>query len=156
MLREIKLGFCPYSAVPLANGNILAGGQTTMVEVDDKDRVVWKLEGSELPDMGVRWFAGVQVLPGGNVLICNAGGKVPFFEINHQKRVVWQWQLSCRRSAGLPVVHLSQGASKPVSHMPRTIKEMRQGTRQERWMRIFCTVILHKIALHGKSTDLIG
>lgn len=103
MLREIKLDFCPYSAVRLKDGNTLACGQTTMVEIDDKDRVVWKLAGSELPDMGVRWFAGVQVLPGGNVLICNAGGKVPFFRIDRGKRVVWQWPSSA------PAVALGHG-----------------------------------------------
>ena len=94
MAREIKLGFCPYSAVQLVNGNILACGQTSVVEIDAQDRVVWRLEGAELPDIGVRWFAGVQVLPNENVLICNAGGKVPFIEVNRQKQVVWQWPSS--------------------------------------------------------------
>ena len=103
MLREIRTRFCPYPAVLLANGNILACGQTTMVEVDDGDRVVWKVQGSDLPDMGGRWFAGVQMLPDGNVLVCNAGGKVPFFEIDRQKRVVWQWRV------GAPNVALGHG-----------------------------------------------
>jgi hypothetical protein len=103
LAREIKLGFCPYSAVQLTNGNILACGQSSVVEIDAQDHVVWKLEGSELPDIGVRWFAGAQVLPNKNVLICNAGGKVPFIEINHQKQVVWQWPSST------PAVALGHG-----------------------------------------------
>jgi len=44
--------------------------------------------------MGVRWFAGIQVLHDGRVLICNAGGRVPFFEVNRKKEVVWQSPLS--------------------------------------------------------------
>ncbi|MFI5381877.1 MAG: hypothetical protein ACHRHE_21470 [Tepidisphaerales bacterium] len=90
LVREIKLSFAPYSAVLLENGNILACGQQTMVEVDEADKIVWSLEGKELPDLGVRWFAGIQVLPGGNICICNAGGKIGFFEITREKKIAWQ------------------------------------------------------------------
>ncbi len=99
LVREIKLNFAPYSAVLLDGGNILACGQQTIVEVDENDAIVWSLEGRDLPELGVRWFAGIQVLPGGNVFICNAGGKVGFFEITRDRRIAW------RSKDGFPIGH---------------------------------------------------
>ena len=90
LVREIKVSFAPFSVVRLTNGNTVICGQQTMVEVDPADRIVWSLEGKEIPEIGVRWFAGIQVLPGGSVFICNAGGKVPFLEIARDKRILWQ------------------------------------------------------------------
>jgi len=90
LVREIQVGFAPYSAVRLPDGNTLACGQQSMVEVDPAGKEVWSLKGADIPAMGVRWFAGVQVLPGGSVFVCNAGGKVPFFEVTREKKVAWQ------------------------------------------------------------------
>ena len=63
LLREIKVPFMPYSALRLPDGHTLICGQQSMVEVDAQDKVVWTLEGKELPQLGIRWFAGLQVLP---------------------------------------------------------------------------------------------
>ncbi len=90
LLREMKVHFAPYSAVRLANGDTLICGQQAMVELDAKDKAVWSLEGKEVPQLGIRWFAGLQVLPNGNLFVCNAGGTVGFFEITRQKQIVWQ------------------------------------------------------------------
>ena len=61
------------------------------------------MRSAEVPNLGIRWFAGIQVLPGGNILVCNAGGKVPFFEVDHKKEVIWQWPESA------PVTSLGHG-----------------------------------------------
>ena len=90
LAREIKVPFAPFSAVRLDNGNTVICGQKSLVEVDPADKVVWTLEGADLPEMGIRWFAGIQALPNGNLFICNAGGKVPFLEVARDKRIVWQ------------------------------------------------------------------
>jgi hypothetical protein len=90
LVREIKVAFAPYSAVRLPDGHTLACGQQTMVEIDPSGKEVWSLSGADLPSLGVRWFAGIQILPGGGVFVCNAGGKVPFFEVSRDKKVVWQ------------------------------------------------------------------
>jgi hypothetical protein len=90
LAREIKVGFAPYSAVRLDNGNTVICGQQSMVEVDTTDNIVWSLQGADIPEMGIRWFAGIQVLPSGNIFICNAGGKVPFLEVSRGKKIVWQ------------------------------------------------------------------
>ena len=88
--REIPLEFRPFAAVRLTNGNTLVTGKSAVVEVDAANKIVWRLDATEVPQLGVRWFAGVQALPNGNLFICNAGGKVPVFEISRDKRVVWQ------------------------------------------------------------------
>ncbi|MEI7913039.1 MAG: hypothetical protein WCK77_25755 [Verrucomicrobiota bacterium] len=90
LAREIKVDFAPYSALRLDNGNTLICGQQSMVEVDAAGTIVWSLQGAEIPEMGIRWFAGIQVLPGGNIFVCNAGGKVPFLEVSRAKKIVWQ------------------------------------------------------------------
>jgi hypothetical protein len=88
-MREMKVKFAPYSAVRRDNGRTLVCGQKSVVEIDRADAITWSLEGAEIPEMGIRWFAGLQALPDGNVLVCNAGGKVAFLEISRQKRIVW-------------------------------------------------------------------
>ncbi len=89
-LRETKVSFAPYSAVRLENGHTLVCGQKTIVETDADGRIVWSVEGKDLPELGIRWFAGLQALPNGNLFLCNAGGKVPFLELSRKKEVVWQ------------------------------------------------------------------
>jgi hypothetical protein len=90
LVREIKLSFAPFSVIRLENGNTVISGQQSMVEVDPADKIIWSVDGKDLPDLGIRWFAGIQVLPNGNIFVCNAGGKVPFLEIGRDKRVIWQ------------------------------------------------------------------
>jgi hypothetical protein len=90
LVREIKVSFAPFSAVRLENDNTVICGQQTMVEVDRADKIIWSVEGKDLPELGIRWFAGIQVLPSRNIFVCNAGGKIPLFEISPNKRVVWQ------------------------------------------------------------------
>ena len=75
------------------NAKTIICSQQSVVEIGSKDEVVWFLEGKELPQIGVRWFAGIQVLPSGNLFLCNAGGKVTFVEITRDKRIVWQSSL---------------------------------------------------------------
>jgi hypothetical protein len=90
LVREIKLAFAPYSVVRLENGNTVICGQQTIVEVDPGEKTVWSVEGRDLPELGIRWFAGIQVLPNRNIFVCNAGGKIPFLEISPDKRIIWR------------------------------------------------------------------
>ena len=91
---EYATPFTPFSVVRLENGNTLFSGRDGLVEVSPDKKVIWTLDRSDVPDMGVRWFAGLQVLPEGHILICNAGGTIPFFEVNRLKQVTWQSPLS--------------------------------------------------------------
>lgn len=101
---EFKVDFPPFGVVRLENGNTVISGKASIVELDSHGKEVWRLSAGEVPQLGVRWFAGFQVLPDGNLFVCNAGGKIPFFEItrDRNKRMIWQ---SKDKDAGIPVGH---------------------------------------------------
>ncbi len=88
--REIRVSFAPFSAVRLKNGNTVVCGQQTIVEIAQDGKALWSLNGGDFPELGVRWFAGIQVLPNKNLFVCNAGGKVPFIEVSPEKQILWQ------------------------------------------------------------------
>jgi glucose/arabinose dehydrogenase len=90
LLREFKTPFPTYSAIRLPSGNTVTCGRTGILEFDAQGRPVWELKSEDVPELGMRWFAGLQVLPNGNLFICNAGGKVPFAEVSREKKVVWR------------------------------------------------------------------
>jgi hypothetical protein len=93
---EYATPFTPFSIVRLPNGNTLYSGQHGIQEISPDKTVVWDLNKEDVKKMGVRWFAGIQVMPNGNILIANAGGKVPLFEVNRAKEVTWQSPLSLK------------------------------------------------------------
>ena len=90
VLREIKCGQRTFSVIMRDNGNILVSGQHRIIEFDQTGKETWALSKDDVKEMGVRWFAGMQLLPGGNILVCNAGGKVPFFEVTRDKKIAWR------------------------------------------------------------------
>ena len=89
LVREIRVSFAPFSAVGLTNGNTVICGQQKIVEVDPAGQILWSIDGRELPTAGIRWFAGLQVLPNGNLFVCNAGGAIPFLELSREKQILW-------------------------------------------------------------------
>lgn len=89
-VREFKTPFPTYSAIRLPSGNTVTCGKSGIVEFDSNGDAVWELKAEDVPELGIRWFAGLQMLPNGNFFICNAGGKVPFAEISREKKIVWQ------------------------------------------------------------------
>ena len=104
LIREFKVDFPPFGVVRLENGNTVISGKASIVELDSHGKEVWRLSAAEVPLLGVRWFAGFQVLPNGNLFVCNAGGRIPFFEITRDtnKRMIWQ---SKDKDSGIPVGH---------------------------------------------------
>jgi hypothetical protein len=93
-LREFKTPFPTYSAIRLPSGNTVTCGKTGIVEFSAEGLQVWELKNTDVPELGIRWFAGLQVLPNGNLFICNAGGKVAFAEISKAKKVVWKCDMT--------------------------------------------------------------
>jgi len=87
---EFKPPFRPFAVVRVKNGNTFVSGQDGIVEVTPEKTVVWQVTRDDVKEMGPRWFAGIQVRANGNIVICNAGGKVPFYELSRDKKVVWQ------------------------------------------------------------------
>ena len=92
-LREFKTPYPTFSAIRLPTGHTMTSGRTGITEFDQEGKVVWELSSSDVPELGVRWFAGLQVLPNGNLFVCNAGGKVPLAEISKDKKVIWKSDL---------------------------------------------------------------
>ena len=103
MVREIPVPFPPFSVQRFSNGNTLISGQTQIVEIDARDRTVWQLKNTDVPEMGVRWFAGFQVLENGDLLVCNAGGKVPLFRVTRKSPPCITWRIPDHLK--LPVGH---------------------------------------------------
>lgn len=90
LLREFPVPFLPYSAVRTTTGDTLVCGQQEMVRLDSTGKTLWELHGRDIPEMQVRWFSGIQLLPDGSIFVSNAGGKVPFFIVSQAKHVVWR------------------------------------------------------------------
>lgn len=90
---EMKAPFRPFAAVRVESGNTFISGQKGIVEVTPDKEVVWQLTKQDVAEMGPRWFAGFQVRANGNIMVCNAGGKVPFFEVNRDRQVTWRTSL---------------------------------------------------------------
>lgn len=90
LLREFKTPFPTYSAIRLPSGNTVTCGKTGIVEFDADGKEVWSMTSADVPELGMRWFAGLQVLPNGHLFVCNAGGRVPFAEIDRDRKVVWK------------------------------------------------------------------
>lgn len=86
-----------FCAVRLKNGNTLVacGDGHTLVEFDRAGRTVWSIGENELPEIPLRFVAGVQRLPNGNTLVCNwlghgfIGKGTHLFEVTRDKRVLW-------------------------------------------------------------------
>jgi hypothetical protein len=91
---EVKPPFRPFGAERTKAGNTLISGQSGIVEVTPKKEIVWQLTADDVKEMGPRWFAGLRVLPSGNIMVCNAGGTVPVFEVNREKQVTWHTALT--------------------------------------------------------------
>ncbi len=87
---EKTVEFPVYSAIRQPNGNTLICGKTAILEMDPDGLVQWKIQAQDIPEIGVRWFAGMQQLPDGGIFVCNAGGKVPFVEFGPDHRVRWR------------------------------------------------------------------
>ena len=87
---EMKTPFTPFSVIRMPGGTTLISGQDGIVEVNPAKEIVWRLGKADVADMGPRWFAGLQVMDNGDILVCNAGGKVPFFSVNRAKQITWR------------------------------------------------------------------
>ncbi len=104
LIREIVTPFTPFGILELENGNVIVSGKSGIVEVDPNDKIVWEFKANDFPDLGVRWCTGMDLLPNGNVLLVNAGGKVKLFEIARTPKPAIIWRLDPNR-VNLPSGH---------------------------------------------------
>ena len=92
----------PHSVIRLENGHTLIAcsdhhGDPRVVEIDDKGTLVWQLQKNDLPGIELKFMAGMQSLPNGNLILTNWQGHNPngsaphAFEITRDKKVVWMY-----------------------------------------------------------------
>ena len=86
-----------YGAIRLKNGNTLiaSGSGNSIVEVNPEKEVVWEVKG-QVPgtDIKLKWMTCLQEESNGNYIVgnCHAGPDNPqIFEINKDKKVIWQF-----------------------------------------------------------------
>ena len=85
-----------FAALRLASGNTLisTGNGHSIIEVDAKGEIVWKLESSDLPEVELAWITTLQVLPSGNIVFgnCHAGPNNPqIIEVDRDKHIIWSF-----------------------------------------------------------------
>jgi len=103
MIREIPAPGEPHSAVRLPNGNTLVScadgpGGARVFEVDTAGKMVWQVQGDELPGVSLRFMAGLERRPNGDTLMANwlghrnqSGQTADLIEVTPDKRVVWKF-----------------------------------------------------------------
>lgn len=85
-----------FSVIRIANGNTLigTGNGHSVLEVNPKGEIVWKLEQDDLPGIKLAWVTRVERLPNGNTRFgnCHAGPNMPLsIEVDPSKKVVWSY-----------------------------------------------------------------
>lgn len=96
IIREIPIEGQAFVVIPLPNKNILiaCGEGHCVVEINPQNEVVWEVKDEDLPEIPLRFVAGLQRLPNGNTVICNWGGhghrgeQAQIIEISPDKKVV--------------------------------------------------------------------
>jgi sialidase-1 len=111
LVREFTADFPVYSAIRLDGDRTLLCGLRGMAEFDAAGAVAWRMTADDVPELGIRWFTGLQALPSGNLLLCNAGGKVGLAEVTRDKRMVWK---SNHPDAKFPLGHGIQRLDAPA------------------------------------------
>jgi hypothetical protein len=108
VLWQHDVGSRLYAASRLANGNTLigTGDGHRVIEVNAKGEVVWSIEEEELAGIQLAWVTMVERLPNGNTWVVNCHckeGTPQVFEVDTDKKVVWQWNDWKRCGDALPV-----------------------------------------------------
>ncbi len=100
LIKESKLNYSVFSMLVLENKNWLlsCGDKHKLVEYNPlNEEIVWELGEKDIKEFPLRYVAEAIRLENGNTIICNWGGhshakgpKVPLFEIDKNKNVVWK------------------------------------------------------------------
>jgi hypothetical protein len=102
--RERKGGHGPeafgnsvFCATRLRNGNTLigTGNGHSVLEVNPKKEIVWRVEQNDLPGITLAWVTRVERLANGNTRFgnCHAGPENPqFIEVTPDRKVVWTFK----------------------------------------------------------------
>ena len=85
-----------FGGIRLTNGNTIVstGDGHRIAEVNKAGTIVWEIKEKDLPGNPLRFIAGMQLLPNGNLVVCNWGGhghtreQPQIFEVTRAKKVV--------------------------------------------------------------------
>jgi hypothetical protein len=99
IIREIPTEGDVHEVIPLPKGHLLlsCGEGHKVIELDKAGKTVWELNQNDLPGNPLQLAAGCQVLPNGNLIICNylghghLGTQPQFVEITREKKIVWEF-----------------------------------------------------------------
>jgi len=105
-----------FSVVRIPNGNTLigTGNGHSVLEVNPKSEIVWKLEQDDLPGIKLAWVTRVERLPNGNTRLgnCHAGPNMPLsIEVDPSKKVVWSYSDFARFGNATVAVDVIDGAT---------------------------------------------
>jgi len=89
-----------HAVTRLDNGNTLfsTGAGAMAVEVDENDKIVWKLERADLPGIKMGFMTGLNRLPNGNTVISFYQGSHHLIEVTQEKELIWKWRLPGQRT----------------------------------------------------------
>jgi len=89
-----------HAVTRLDNGNTLfsTGAGAMAVEVDESDKIVWKLERADLPGIKMGFMTGLNRLPNGNTVISFYQGSHHLIEVTQEKELIWKWRLPGQRT----------------------------------------------------------
>lgn len=89
-----------HAVTRLDNGNTLfsTGAGAMAVEVDENDKIVWKLERADVPGIKMGFMTGLNRLPNGNTVISFYQGSHHLIEVTQEKELIWKWRLPSQRT----------------------------------------------------------
>lgn len=105
-----------HSIAFLDNGNLLVSTSygSCFVELDGDGNMVWSLTPEDLPELGLKYAAGMQRLANGNTICTAYKSKYPIFEVTPDKQIVWK--IAAGKALGHPLhVQVIKGDDKPSS-----------------------------------------
>jgi hypothetical protein len=103
LIRTIPIKGGPHSVIRIPNGNTLIAcsdhdGDPQIIEIDSTDSIVWQLKKNELPGIELKFMAGMEIMPNGNIVLTNWLGhsnsrnSPHAFEITRDKKIIWKYE----------------------------------------------------------------
>lgn len=96
ILAEFSTRNDTFAVIEKPNGNLLYTAQTAVCELDKNGNEVWAMTAEDdFRDLGIHWFTGMQLLPDGNMVLCNwlghgrEGTGVPILAVSPEKKILW-------------------------------------------------------------------
>ena len=95
ILKQYNTNPDSFGVLEEENGNILYTCKSGLYELDKDGNEIWSVTNDDVPQMNIKWLLGMQLLPDGNVVVCNWLGHdcehqgCPLFEVNREKQIVW-------------------------------------------------------------------